>query len=277
MAVLYVEDGYVADNYTQTTVTINWSTLDIFIPKFYLTLIGGALYSLDTYQLKKDIDDIMDDPAGMVNVDPIKHTGVTTLSGIPYARFIEIINNYTVTFEDGQYSVSLIGSNNNIADVKTVNQVSVIPNNSAGLIDNTAVGADTYMPTWDSQIGIVGLSQNSDALNVSWGSATDNSGVRYRIYISKYANLLFTNGSLIREVDRNSDTIRTESDGVTLLGNFTYFIGITAIDGVGNETDNVNYLSSLFVPISVGVLTQEQHDKLMESSSKSDVINASFL
>jgi len=47
---------------------------------------------------------------------------------------VEIINGYTITFEDEQYAVTLIGANNNILDVINFNQVSVRPTNSAGLI-----------------------------------------------------------------------------------------------------------------------------------------------
>ncbi|MEA2090946.1 MAG: hypothetical protein U9O83_01110 [Campylobacterota bacterium] len=259
-------------------LSVNWITKVVFIPKAYLTWVSGDMYNLDTHQLKKDIDDIMDDPAGMANDDIINHNTVVVLGGIPYARLIEIINNYTITFEDGQYGVNLLGSNNNISDVTNVNQVSIRSNNSAGLIDNTIVGEDIFMPTWDSQIGIVGITQNADAFTINWGSASDNSGVRYRVYISKFVNTLFTEGSLLREVSgRNSDTIRTEADGITKLGNFTYFVGVSAIDGVGNETDNTNYLSSVFTPTDIGVLTQEQHDTLMSRASKSHVTNMTMI
>jgi hypothetical protein len=46
-----------------------------------------------------------------------------------------VINGYTVTFQDvgTPYTVRCAGANHNIADVKTVNQVSLIIGNSAGL------------------------------------------------------------------------------------------------------------------------------------------------
>ena len=49
-------------------------------------------------------------------------------------RVVEIINGYTVTFEDGQYAVNLTGANSNISDVANVNQVSIRAANSAGLV-----------------------------------------------------------------------------------------------------------------------------------------------
>jgi hypothetical protein len=60
------------------------------------------------------------------------------LGGVTYSRFIEFINGYTITFEDDQYAVNLVGSNNNISDVTNVNQVSVRSQNSAGLITVTS-------------------------------------------------------------------------------------------------------------------------------------------
>jgi len=52
------------------------------------------------------------------------------------------INGYNVTFENGLYSVMLVGSNNNLFDVENgilnQNYVQVIPGNSAGLIVKTS-------------------------------------------------------------------------------------------------------------------------------------------
>jgi len=62
------------------------------------------------------------------------HNTAITLSGVTYARIVEIINGYTIEFENGIYSVECVGANHNIADVKVVNSVSLIVGNSAGLI-----------------------------------------------------------------------------------------------------------------------------------------------
>jgi hypothetical protein len=47
---------------------------------------------------------------------------------------VEIINGYTITFEDGQYAVELIGANSNVAGVVNINQVATRSFNTAGLI-----------------------------------------------------------------------------------------------------------------------------------------------
>jgi hypothetical protein len=120
-------------------ITINWSTKVISVPQGDLTFISGTLYELDTEtQFRQPINAIMASEEGMPFVDPISHNTEVTVAGITYARFIEVINGYSVQFTpDAQWTVRLAGSNNNIFDVENgilvQNQVQVIPNNSAGL------------------------------------------------------------------------------------------------------------------------------------------------
>ena len=129
--------------------SINWLTLVISIPKSYLTLVSGTLYELDTNQFRLDVLDIMDNADGMPFKDPFSHNTEVTVAGVTYARFIELVNNYSVTFEDDAYTVKLAGSNNNIFDVENgilnQNSVSVISGNSAGLIVVNTAG--TVAPT----------------------------------------------------------------------------------------------------------------------------------
>jgi hypothetical protein len=116
-------------------ITINWGTKVINVPQSFLTLISGTSYQLDTVAFHIALKDLEDSEDGMAFPPTHNHNTAVTLGGIQYARIIEIINGYTITFEDGVYSVSLIGSNNNILDVANLNQVSVRANNSAGLIN----------------------------------------------------------------------------------------------------------------------------------------------
>jgi hypothetical protein len=116
------------------TVSVNWATKVVTIPQAYLTPIGGTLYELDTEQLRKDLHDLMDDAEGVVFEDIFRHNTEVTLAGVTFARSIEFINGYTLTFENGSYRVRLAGSNNNISDVVNLNDVQVISQNSAGLI-----------------------------------------------------------------------------------------------------------------------------------------------
>src|SRR3990172_7005026 len=120
-------------------VTINWATGVISILQSDLTPLGGALYELDTNWFRLQLKNLEDDEEGMPFPKTHNHNTVVLLGGIEYARIIEILSPYTVTFQDGQYAVNLVGSNNNIADVTNVNQVSVRPSNSAGLIQTREI------------------------------------------------------------------------------------------------------------------------------------------
>jgi hypothetical protein len=113
---------------------INWDTKIITIPKSELTWISGVLYELDTDVFRLALKALEASEEGIVFADTHRHNTEVILGGVTYARFIEIINAYTVTFETGQYGVNLIGSNNNILDVANVNQVSIRSSNSAGFV-----------------------------------------------------------------------------------------------------------------------------------------------
>ena len=82
-----------------------------------------------------NLKDLEDDSDGMAFERTHKHNTSVSVGGVILARVIEIINGYTVTFEDGQYAVNLVGANRNVADVVNINQVSVRSANSAGLQD----------------------------------------------------------------------------------------------------------------------------------------------
>lgn len=114
-------------------VSVHWPSKVITIPQSYLTPLGGDIYELDTEQLRLDLKDLEDEEQGISYLDTHRRNAPVTVSGATYAQTLEIINGYTVTFEDGQYAVNLVGSNNNIAEVTNVNQVSIRSNNSAGL------------------------------------------------------------------------------------------------------------------------------------------------
>lgn len=115
-------------------ISIDWPTKVITIPQADLTFVSGNLYELDVNAFRLSLRDLEDDFTGMVFPTTHTHNTSITLSGVTYARFFEIINGYTVTFENGSYRVSLVGANNNIPDVANLNSVSILNNNSAGLI-----------------------------------------------------------------------------------------------------------------------------------------------
>ena len=116
------------------SLSINWAMKVISIPQSYLTPKGGSVYELDVDVFRKDLKSIEDSEVGMIFPDTHRHNTEVVIGGVTYARTVEMINGYTVTFEDGQYIVNLVGANNNVVDVATLNQVSIRPSNAAGLI-----------------------------------------------------------------------------------------------------------------------------------------------
>lgn len=116
------------------TISINHLTRVIFVPQADLTLVSGVVYELDVNAFRLALKDLEGDGDGMDLPDTHRHNTEVTLGGVTYQRFFEIINGFTVTFEDGQYAVRLTGANNNIEEVTNVNQVSIRSSNSAGAI-----------------------------------------------------------------------------------------------------------------------------------------------
>jgi hypothetical protein len=124
-------------------ISINWNTYVISIPKADLSLVGGTLYELDTDLFRLILKGLEVTDNGIVELRTHLHNTEVTIAGVTYARALSLINGYSITFEDGQYSVRLVGSNNDFFDIENgklnQNQVQVIPTNSAGLIVNTVI------------------------------------------------------------------------------------------------------------------------------------------
>ena len=127
-------------------VTIDWPTGVISVPQSYLSSLGGGIYELDVDQFRLDLKALEDDSDGIMWPPTHIHNTQVTLSGVTYARTVEIINGYTIEFEDTgtPYTVKCVGANHNIGDVKVVNNVSLLIGNSAGLIVGTSGVGDPW-------------------------------------------------------------------------------------------------------------------------------------
>ncbi len=123
-------------------ISVNWPTGVITIPQADLTHLSGANYELDINVLRLALKDLEDTEEGAVWPDTHRHATESTLAGVTYARQLEILSPYTITFQDvgTPYTVLCTGGNHNISDVKNVNQVSLIIGNSAGLITVSTSG-----------------------------------------------------------------------------------------------------------------------------------------
>ncbi len=127
-------------------ISINFATKVILINQADLTLISGSLFELpteDTFRFQ--VNSLLDSEEGIVFDDAIRHNTSVTVAGTTFARTIEIINGYSVTFENLLYSVRLAQSNNNLFDVESSilnpsGNVTVIGQNSAGLIETAVSG-----------------------------------------------------------------------------------------------------------------------------------------
>jgi len=115
-------------------ISINWNTKIINIPQADLTSLGSGIYELDVNEFRLVLKALEESEDGMIFQKTHNHNTAIVLSGVTYSRIVEIINGYTITFEDGQYAVNIVGANSNVADVVNINQVSIRTANSAGLI-----------------------------------------------------------------------------------------------------------------------------------------------
>ena len=119
-------------------ISINWPTKVINIPKADMTLVQSDPFeirelNINTFRLT--LKNLEDDEAGMPFLRTHNHNTAVSVGGVTLARVVEIINGYTVTFENGTYAVNLVAANSNVGDVVNLNSVSVRAANSAGLTE----------------------------------------------------------------------------------------------------------------------------------------------
>jgi len=113
--------------------SVNWTSKVITIHKADMVHNGGVDYELqmaDFHDKIRQLEYEFDE--GMSQVQILEFTPVKVISGVTYAAFYEVINGYTVTFEDDTYKVVITGGNNNVYDIYNVNSVSVGSYGSAG-------------------------------------------------------------------------------------------------------------------------------------------------
>ena len=123
-------------------ISIDWPNKVILIPKADLTLIQSTpveIRELDINTFRLTLKDLEDDEVGMSFQTTHNHNPPVTVGGVTLARVVEIINDYTITFEDGSYAVNLVGANSNIGDRVNLNSVSIRSANSAGLVQTREI------------------------------------------------------------------------------------------------------------------------------------------
>lgn len=109
-------------------ISIDYTTRIISIPKADLVLVQSTpseIYELDIDDFRLKLKDIEDNVGGIAFVDTHFSSTAVTVDGAVVSRVFEIINGYRIMFEDGNYTVNLVGASTNIAEVINSNQVKV--------------------------------------------------------------------------------------------------------------------------------------------------------
>lgn len=122
-------------------ISIDPLTFVITVPKTDMTLIQSTpteIRELDLNWFRLALKAYEAAEYGIYLYKTHNHNTEVTLGSLTFARVIEILPPYTVTFQDGQYAVNLVNANSNVSDRTNVNQVSVRSSNSAGLVAATS-------------------------------------------------------------------------------------------------------------------------------------------
>lgn len=121
-------------------ISIDPQTFVINVPKADMTLVQASpeIRALDLNWFRMELKAYEAAEYGIYLLKTHNHNTEVTLGSLTFARVIEILPPYTVTFEDGQYAVNLVNANSNVSDRTNVNQVSVRSSNSAGLVAATS-------------------------------------------------------------------------------------------------------------------------------------------
>jgi len=117
---------------------------------------------------------------------------------------------------------------------------------------SSACIADLTPPTFS---GISSLVANlNGSLTASWTAATDaTTPIRYEVYIqADTATGLFVDSNVTNMTYASPHTIFLDAADVALEADRTYYVGVRAVDAVGNENTNTVSLSA----VSQGVLTE---------------------
>jgi hypothetical protein len=119
----------------------------ITIPKADTTLVlvgPPEVRSYDMNAFRGELGTIWASGIGGVYSQPFIHFQERLIAGYTYARGVTILPPYRVEFELGSYVVQIYGANHNILDVIDYNGVSIVTQNSAGLINVEQLNALTF-------------------------------------------------------------------------------------------------------------------------------------
>ena len=198
-------------------ISIDWPNGVINVPKTDLTLIQSTpteIREMDLNWFRLQLKDLEDTDDGMPFLKTHTHNTEVTLGGLTFARVIEILDPYTVTFEDGQYAVNLVGANSNVGDKTNVNQVSVRSQNSAGLISSPDIEFSSFNGgvTIDTTNGVGGTIYPRGTERLPVNNVPD------ALLIAEYRgfNRLYIKGDIIFTSGLNMDHFIIEGESMDL-------------------------------------------------------------
>jgi len=128
-------------------ISIDWGTKVISISKADMILLQTdpiEIYQLDLNDFRLQLKALEQTNEGMAALKTHNHSAPISVGGATLARVVELINGYSVTFENGSYAVNAVGANSNISDVLNLNTVQLRTANSAGLQDLNSLQAASY-------------------------------------------------------------------------------------------------------------------------------------
>lgn len=203
-------------------------------------LAPTEIWSLNINSFRLALKDWEDDlDGGITFLKTHTHNPEVLLGGLTYARVVEILAPYTITFEDGQYAVNLVGANSNIGDRVNVNQVSVRSQNSAGLISTPLIEFSSFEGGvwWDP------TNETGQAI----------SGTLFPAGIRKSPSLLLTDVKAIAE-NRGLNTVYLIGDGTVNTGlDFTRYVfeGQTHVNNTATIDPSADVTGAVFKHLTI--------------------------
>lgn len=172
---LYVDEGYVSENYTQDGVYIYYPDYEIQVPRTEMLLVQSEpveIRQLDLTTFHEELRVLETSEYGTVNPITHKFSSSTEIAGVPLAQVIEILEPYTIRFEDGNYNVNITGGNSNVSDRTVKNTVGVNTANSAGLQDLSSLQAASFGD------GAIAIDQEKGSLGTTYPIGTRGTPAR---------------------------------------------------------------------------------------------------
>ncbi len=114
--------------------SVDWTARIITVPLDDLTLVSGAVWSLNTSAFWIEVRRLEASPTdGLGRPQALEFVNTQILSDIPYSPIIKLINGYTWKAGTTDKVITLLGPNSNLLDTFIPGDgVSVLANNSGG-------------------------------------------------------------------------------------------------------------------------------------------------